>query len=326
MRKAIVVLLIFLLAACGTRDSAALGDLDSPRGLTSLEDGSLLVAEVAGGRVLKWFPGKQNPQIILDNLPATRKGPEQSPSGVAAALVHAGATYFIVGEYRAKGYRELYRSSPGELPVGITGQDLMAVRPPNRLTNPFDLVVAPAGGFFVSDSGRDAVWHIAEDGMISDYALFDAREIRLTDGLAVVAVVPTGMTIGPDGALYVASLTGYPFPPGRAYVYRLADGNGDGDALDEGETTVYAKGFSAATDVAFDSDGGLLVTEFSLEMERLAGIGFSHAEDAPGRLVSWRAGTRKILADNLVSPTGVAVLDGRVFVSEEFAGRVTEVR
>lgn len=32
-----------------------------------------------------------------------------------------------------------------------------------------------------------------------------------------------------------------------------------------------------------------------------------------------------VVEDGLVSPTSVAVADGRIFVSEEFAGRITEV-
>ena len=78
--------------------------------------------------------------------------------------------------------------------------------------------------------------------------------------------------------------------------------------------------------MAFDDDGALLVTEFSLDMERLVQAGFAQAAQAPGRLVRWRLGTMEVLADNLVSPTALAVLDGRIFVSEEFAGRVVEVR
>lgn len=312
--------------ACGSSAPAALDGLRSPRGLTALDDGSLLIAEVAGGRILRWTPGEPSAAVVLEQLPATEVGPEGAPAGVSAALLQGSDIYFIVGEARAKGFRELYQAAPGQVPLGMTGQDILATSPPNRITNPYDLIPAPGGGFFVSDSGRNAVWHIAADGTIADYALFAPIDTEPADGAAATDAVPTGLALGPDGALYVATLTGFPFPAGAASVYRLSDDNGDGDALDDGEVAVYATGFTAATDVAFDGDGALLVTEFSLDMARLAEIGFARAEEAPGRLVRWREGTMEVLADDLVSPTALTVLGGRIFVSEEFAGRVVEVR
>jgi len=36
--------------------------------------------------------------------------------------------------------------------------------------------------------------------------------------------VPTGLARGPDGALYVGLLTGVPFAPGAASVYRVVPG------------------------------------------------------------------------------------------------------
>ena len=36
--------------------------------------------------------------------------------------------------------------------------------------------------------------------------------------------VPTSVTRGPDGALYVGQLTGFPFPVGGANVYRIVPG------------------------------------------------------------------------------------------------------
>jgi len=51
-----------------------------------------------------------------------------------------------------------------------------------------------------------------------------------------------------------------------------------------------------------------------------------HARAAPGRLLRWRDGDSQVVSEGLVSPTAVAIVEGRVFVSEEFAGRVSEVR
>jgi sugar lactone lactonase YvrE len=302
--------------------------LAEPRGLAPLDRGALLIAEVGGGRLLRLDPSG-TVTIIREDLPSTRTSGSEGENavGVSAALHDNGIYYYVIGEFRAKGYSELYRWEPDSVPEALTGQDLLSLSGPNPFTNPYDLALAPGGGFFVSDAGANAVFSITEAGEIVDYATFPNRTDSATYDQPSFDVVPTGITIGPDGALYLASLTGYPYPKGAAYVYRLEDLNADGDALDEGETIVFADGFSVATDLAFDEDDSLLVTEFSTDMHTLiTEFGISEASRIPGRLVRWRhGGSIEVVANGLVSPTAVAVTDGRIFVSEEFAGRVSEV-
>ena len=175
------------------------------------------------------------------------------------------------------------------------------------------------------------IWRVLPDGALSLYADFPPLDNTTGEGPAQMDAVPTGLAIGPDGALYAAMLTGFPYPTGAARVHRLEDLNGDGDALDAGENSVAARGLTAATDVAFDAHGAMLVTEFSADMRALVELGYAAAAQAPGRLVRLRPNAAQdasldVLADDLISPTAVAVLDGRIFVSEEFANRVREVR
>jgi glucose/arabinose dehydrogenase len=272
-----------------------------------------------------------NLRVIQEFLPATFGGPgEEYPTGVSAAIRVDGAYYYVVGEFRGSRYSTLYRLVPGGEPQALAGGIDSDGFPATRLTNPYDLVAAPQGGFLVSDSGINAVLHIAESGAVSEYAVFPRRESAGPEGDQAFDVVPTGLTQGPNGAFYLASFTGFPYPSGEAYVYRLDDLNQDGDALDPGEVEVYAKGFTTATDLAFASDGTLLVTEFSADMRRLiTDYDIDQAAEVPGRLVRWRgresAGEIEVVAEGLVSPTSVAVLGDRIFVSEEFAGRVTKV-
>ena len=298
-----------------------LDGLASPRGLTPQDDGRLLIAEVGGGRIL--VLDRQNQLSVLhEDLPWLKNGPEGAPAGVSAAVQMGGATYYVVGEARAKGFREVYEITPGAHPVGLTGQDPLGIHPPKPIVNPYDLLVASSGGLLVSDAGANVVWRVSLAGDIHLYARLEPQSHHTTEGQVQVETVPTGMTSGPDGATYVATLTGFPFPIGGARVLRLQDGNGDGDALDSGETTVYASGFTTATDVAFEADGAMLVTEYSGDMNALAEVGFKNSSLFPGRLVRWRDGAITVVASDLVSPTAVAVVDGRIYVSEEFAGRV----
>jgi hypothetical protein len=57
-----------------------------------------------------------------------------------------------------------------------------------------------------------------------------------------------------DGVLYAGNLDSSFF---FGEVITLADGNGDGDAMDPGESVVYATGLSGASQLAFDAEGGL---------------------------------------------------------------------
>jgi hypothetical protein len=197
--------------------------------------------------------------------------------------------------------------------------------PPQPITNPYDLVLMAGGDVLVTDSGRNSVIRITPDGDISDYAFFPDEPGP--DAGETVQAVPTGAVWGPDGALYVATLTGWPHPAGAATVYRVADTNADGDATDDGEVTPYSTGFSAATDLAFEADGSLLVAEFSTQMKVLvSNLTLENAAGFPGRLVRRGVdGTASVVAEDLVGPTAIAVLGDRIFVSEEFAGRVVEV-
>jgi hypothetical protein len=122
-------------------------------------------------------------------------------------------------------------------------------------------------------------------------ATFPSRSSgRFTDA------VPTSVARGPDGTLYVGELTGAPFVPGTANVYRI------------GKTPLT--GFSFVVDITFGPDGSLYVLEFA------SGSGLS----GPGNL--WRVnpatptGTRTLVTSGLVAPTSVTIgRDGAFYIS-----------
>ena len=307
-------------ALTAPREPVVVEGLTAPRGLHALDDGGLLVAE-GGGRILR-IDRDGGVTVVADKLHTVTGSVEEGeytigPSGVTEDS--NGAVYFVVGEFRDKGFREAYRLEPDGRARPLTGQDPTGLDPPNLLTNPYDLDATADGGLLVSDSGWNAVLRVTPDGEVVEYAALGP----LPDG---AQSVPTGMARGPDGALYVAALGGLPHPPGGAVVYRVADVNGDGDAMDAGEAEVYAEGLTAATAVAFDGDGSLLVTEFSSDFGELVVRGYDRAAELPGRLVRWTPNGARVVRGGLVTPTFVAVTsEGRVFVSEEFAGRVREI-
>jgi len=139
---------------------------------------------------------------------------------------------------------------------------------------------------------------VADNGQTSLVTVFPARSIG---GPAPTDSVPTGIAVGPDGAYYVGELTGFPFTPGAAQIYRV---------LPNGATSVFAGGFSSITDLSFGADGSLYVLEYDANGMRVPGN--------TGALTRLGAdGTRDtIFSEGLIGPTGLAIgSDGAFYVS-----------
>ena len=79
--------------------------------------------------------------------------------------------------------------------------------------------------------------------------------------------VPTAITTGPDGALYVSELNGIPYPAGYSSIYRISDPTAatsyDG-TTPSGVPQAYASGFSEVNGLAFNnSTGDMFVLEYN---------------------------------------------------------------
>jgi hypothetical protein len=173
-------------------------------------------------------------------------------------------------------------------------------------------IAAYRGGLAVADAaGNDVLW-ISPHGDISVLAVLPIQVERVgaavdhllhipttTTSLAVQAV-PTCLAVGPDGALYVGELTGIPFRPGTAHVWRI-----DGGRLER-----VASGFTTISDIAFDGKN-LLVLEMTTK-GLFAGL-------SPGALVELEPdGHHTVIATTgLDNPTGLAVADGWIYVSND---------
>ena len=198
-------------------------------------------------------------------------------------------------------------------------------------SNPFG-VAAYSGGIAVTDAGANDLLHVMPtrsqsvlSTTISTLTVFPTRTVEFppTSGSQVpMQAVPTGVAEGPDGALYIGELTGFPFPVGGARVYRFVSGE---------QPTIYADGFTNIIDVAFDSAGNLYVLELaanSLLSGNTAGALIRVAPDGTRETIvagsaADSSSREAIVGTTLVNPTGVVVgSDGMVYVSNN--GRVAE--
>jgi hypothetical protein len=175
-------------------------------------------------------------------------------------------------------------------------------------TNPSS-VLAARRGHLVVDAGGNDLLRVAHDGEISTLAVFPSRFVAAPPALGLppgtqipMQAVPTAVAKGPDGALYVSELTGFPFPVGATNIYRVVPGS---------PPQVVASGLTNVTDLAFGHDG--------LYVVQIASNGLLSG-DSSGEVVRIsRDGTRtSIASEGLVAPYGIAVGPrGEIYVSNK---------
>src|SRR5262249_16872211 len=106
----------------------------------------------------------------------------------------------------------------------------------------------PSAVFYVADAAANNLVKLGPYGKFSIKASFPNL---INTG---AESVPTAVTRGPDGALYVSELTGFPFTVGAARIWRIAP---------DGSASIYATGFTNIIDLAFGPDHKLYVLEIA---------------------------------------------------------------
>jgi sugar lactone lactonase YvrE len=167
-------------------------------------------------------------------------------------------------------------------------------------SNPYGLLALP-GHRLVTDAGGNSLLAVAANGSIATVATFP----KLSAPFGLRDAVPTDVALGPDGAYYVSTLTGFPFTAATATVYRVVPGH---------DPTPYAWNLTQLTDLAFAADGSLYVLQHS---SAIPGVPFPFA--GPGALLRVPPGggaASTLIAGGLPRATGLAVADdGTIYVA-----------
>jgi hypothetical protein len=172
-------------------------------------------------------------------------------------------------------------------------------------------VAARGNRTYVADAGGNALLRVRRNGDVETRFVFPHEAPVQIPGAPPGAMieadpVPNSVVVGPDGAFYVGQLTGFPFTPGTATVWRF-----DGDK----EPTVYADGFTNIIDLAFDDDGNLLVLEIA-HHGLLAAFGAGDWSGALIRVDRHDTGRHTtLLEDPLFAPGGITVDDDHAYIS-----------
>jgi hypothetical protein len=169
-------------------------------------------------------------------------------------------------------------------------------------SNPYGLVALPGRQVYV-DAGGNALNAVAANGAISTLAVFPPGE---TPGGVSFQAVPTSVALNADGDFYVGQLTGFPFPGGRASVYRVP-ANG-------GSPTEFATGFTKIIDVTVGPDGWVYVLQLSTSpgAPPPAGTGSLIRVSPDGSMRETVVGPD----GGLVAPGGIAIAaDGSIYLT-----------
>lgn len=243
---------------------------------------------------------------VVTGLPSLGLASGQAEGGPADISFHGAVAYVTVGW----GGDPRQRAALGE--QGSLFGSLLRVKPNGRYavladvaghevganpyggaidSNPFGLLALP-GRRIVADAGANALVEVLANRATRTFSVLSPANPGARDP------VPTSVVEGPDGALYVGQLTGFPFFKGTSSVLRISS--------DGSSTEVYASGFTAVVDIAIDATGALYVLEIA------SGQQGPFPPPAPGlgngRLVRQCSdGASEVLLDDLVYPGGVAI-------------------
>ena len=177
-------------------------------------------------------------------------------------------------------------------------------------SNPFALTVQGNQVFMADAAANDTLSAKTDGSNLNLQAIFPNRDVQNPfappGNLISMQAVPTAISVGTDGAVYVGQLTGFPFPQGGANIYRIDPSNNQVDT--------YATDFTNIIDLKFDDIGNLYVLQYAAN-SILSG-------NPAGALIRLSPnGQRQTLlsdTDGLISPTGLAIgKDGYIYLSNK---------
>jgi hypothetical protein len=320
-----------LSALAQTPYAVVMSGLDNPRGLAFAPNGALYVAEAGRGgsgpcvvlpretrcfgntgAITRLWRGQQ--ARVADGLPsdATPEGTDASgPTDIS--FQGTGGAYITIGLGGGPALRAALGSedlgtlihmaaSGGWKVVGDVAMYEVAFNPAGGPVDstPFG-VLAEAGGRLVVDAGANALLRVKANGTMETVAVFPSQTNPTQVGPPSIEAVPTSVVRGPDGDLYVGQLTGAPFVPGLAKIYRVIPG--------QVQPVVHCGGFKMIMDLALEADGSLLVVEHAT-----GGLFFPTNSGQLSRVAP--DCSRTTLLAGLDRPTSVAVGDdGAIYVT-----------
>lgn len=266
----LLVLCLALLTSCATDPQIEIyaTGLNQPRGMAFNARGHLYVAEAGAvdpadtstvtpkinqsSRVVQIAPDRRIVPVV-EGLPFTNYV-VAGDIGATDVVILDEVLYVLTGEgYDDQRSRMVLRLTADSLlqPVASIRSfvessgalDSLMEASAAHAANPFAMIAAPDGEeFYISDGASGRVLRMTKEGALSLWAEWPQMPPL------------TGLTFGPDGHLYVAMLSAFPFGPGQGAVLRTET---------SGALAVAVPDLTMPVDVAFDASGAMYVLEIS---------------------------------------------------------------
>jgi len=327
-------------ATAGAQQVRAVDGLSGPRGLGISPRGTTVVTEANGkvSRVIKAGDqrgttekiGKVPAQFIAPAV-AVGRGGEVWVLTVGGLLAPDGAgTLYLLEDgkrHEVANIQRWQRQNPD--PYDLEGRA--------KESNPYGVAAMADGSAVVADAANNSVVHVTRDGEVTHVARVKPRVVAMPAGYADPELPPAGtpmpaeavvtsVTVGPDGAIYLGELRGFPATPGTSEIWRVEPG-ATGAVCNpkkpqKGECTRVADGLTSVVSLASGRGGALYAAElskkswFAVENE-VAGS----EEGSVIRIGHDRDVRRELSPGNVVLPGSVAVgRGGHAFVSGPIFG------
>ena len=128
-------------------------------------------------------------------------------------------------------------------------------------SHPFGMAAGPDGLLYVTDAGANTLLQVnPKTGAVKVLAVFEGVASPLPNpgrgGALESDPVPTGVTFGADGTIYVSLLPGFPFLPGASKVVSVDPASG--------EVSDFATGLTMLTDLRTGPDGELYAVQLGI--------------------------------------------------------------
>lgn len=330
-------------AATGTSaeaSSPAAPTLTGARGLDVAPGGRVVVAQADGRYGVLVRKGEHKGRF--------RKLGEVGPGFIAPALDvnDAGAVFVLTTGGEGRAAYSLYRWTRRDGQVKIArvrgyqreDTDPYDLEDKPGESNPYGVAALGDGSALVADAANNDLLRVRPNGKIYTVARFKPRMVEVPEGLGPDAPpagtvmpsesVPTSVTVGADGAMYVGELRGFPATPGTSQVWRIRPGARnavcDPEKPNKGPCRLHADGFTSIVALQAGRGGSLYVTELS----KLGWLMMEDPNAGPEAMIGSviRVGhdtdvRRELGAGKVIAPGDVAVRPGgAVLVSTPIFG------